>query len=211
MTQHRTPATRRRLRPLVAAGALAALPVALVACGDDESATSTTTSTPASSTTAPTAAATAPTVTDAWVRAASAGGNSAAYMVISAGASGDALVSAAVPEGLAGEVQLHETTTGGTEGSDGMDGMDGMDGSDGSGGMDGMDGMDGDGSSGMMSMRQVTEIPVPADGSVALEPGGYHVMLLDLKQDLTAGQTVPVTLTFSSGATTTVDAEVRAG
>jgi copper(I)-binding protein len=77
--------------------------------------------------------------------------------------------------------------------------------------MDGMDGMDGDGSSGMMSMRQVTEIPVPADGSVALEPGGYHVMLLDLKQDLTAGQTVPVTLTFSSGATTTVDAEVRAG
>jgi copper(I)-binding protein len=74
-----------------------------------------------------------------------------------------------------------------------------------------MDGMDGDGSSGMMSMRQVTEIPVPADGSVALEPGGYHVMLLDLKQDLTAGQTVPVTLTFSSGATTTVDAEVRAG
>ena len=196
MTQHRTPATRRRLRPLVAAGALAALPVALVACGDDESATSTTTSTPASSTTAPTAAATAPTVTDAWVRAASAGGNSAAYMVISAGASGDALVSAAVPEGLAGEVQLHETTTGGTDGSDGMDGMDGM---------------DGDGSSGMMSMRQVTEIPVPADGSVALEPGGYHVMLLDLKQDLTAGQTVPVTLTFSSGATTTVDAEVRAG
>lgn len=202
MNHLRTPGTRRRLRPLVAVGALAALPVALVACGDDESATSSTTSTPASSTTAP-AAATAPTVTGAWVRAASAGGNSAAYMVISAGASGDALVSASVPKGLAGEVQLHETTTGGSTTTGGMDGMD----SD--GGMDGMDGMDG--SSGMMSMRQVPQIPVPADGSVALEPGGYHVMILDLKQDLTAGQTVPVTLTFSSGATTTVDAEVRAG
>ena len=190
MNPHRIRRTRRRLRPLVAVGALAALPVALVACGDDGSATSTTTSTPSSSTTAAPAGATAPTVTGAWARAASAGGNSAAYMVISAGASGDALVSASIPEGLAREVQLHQTTTGG---------------------MDGMDGMDGGGSSGMMSMSQVPEIPVPADGSVALEPGGYHLMILDLKQDLTAGQTVPVTLTFSSGATTTVDAEVRAG
>lgn len=193
MNQHRIRRTRRRLRPLVAVGALAALPVALVACGDDESATSTTTSTPSSSTTAAPAAAAAPSVTGAWVRAASAGGNSAAYMVISAGASGDALVSASIPEGLAGEVQLHETTTGATDG------------------MDGMDGMDGGGSSGMMSMRQVPEIPVPADGSVALEPGGYHVMILDLQQDLTVGQAVPVTLTFASGAATTVDAEVRAG
>ncbi len=193
MNQHRIRRTHRRPRALVAVGALAVLPVALVACGDDESATSTTTSAPSGSSTAAPAGATAPTVTGAWVRAASAGGNSAAYMVISTGASGDALVSASIPEGLAGEVQLHETTTGGSDG------------------MDGIDGMDGGGSSGMMSMRRVPEIPVPADGSVALEPGGYHVMILDLKQDLTAGQTVPVTLTFSSGATTTVDAEVRAG
>lgn len=194
MSQHPTRTSPRRLRALLVVGALAAFPVAFAACGDDESATSTTGSTPESSTTSAPAATTAPVVSDGWIRAASAGGNSAAYMVITAGPGGDALVSAAIPEGLAAEVQLHETTTGGSGGT-----------------MDGMDGMDGGGSSGMMSMRQVPEIPVPADGSVALEPGGYHVMILDLKQDLTAGQTVPVTLTFSSGATTTVDAEVRAG
>ena len=46
----------------------------------------------------------------------------------------------------------------------------------------------------MMSMKQVASVTVPANGSVELAPGGYHVMLLDLKRQLQAGDTVPVTL-----------------
>jgi len=34
---------------------------------------------------------------------------------------------------------------------------------------------------------------------VELRPGGYHVMLMDLKQALPAGSTVPLTLVFSDG------------
>lgn len=34
---------------------------------------------------------------------------------------------------------------------------------------------------GVMRMRQVKEIVVPAKGEAALKPGGYHVMLIDMK------------------------------
>lgn len=43
-------------------------------------------------------------------------------------------------------------------------------------------------------MRQVERIDLPAGKTVELRPGGYHLMLLDLKQPLEQGQTVPLTL-----------------
>ena len=46
----------------------------------------------------------------------------------------------------------------------------------------------------VMRMRAVSELALPAGQAVALKPGGYHVMLLDLKQALKAGDSVPVTL-----------------
>lgn len=46
----------------------------------------------------------------------------------------------------------------------------------------------------VMRMRAIDALDLPAGKPVALEPGGYHVMLIDLKQPLAAGQTVPVTL-----------------
>ncbi len=46
----------------------------------------------------------------------------------------------------------------------------------------------------VMKMRQVPALDLPAGKSVALKPGGYHLMLMDLKQALPAGSTVPVTL-----------------
>lgn len=55
------------------------------------------------------------------------------------------------------------------------------------------------------TMREVEEIVVPAGGSVKLEPGGSHIMLMNLKTDLAAGTTVTLTLTFRSGTTMTVD------
>ncbi|MDR2256616.1 MAG: copper chaperone PCu(A)C [Arthrobacter sp.] len=52
--------------------------------------------------------------------------------------------------------------------------------------------------------------PLAAGASVTLEPGGDHVMLMDLKQDLEAGQTVNVTLTLDDGTEVAVSAPVKA-
>ena len=47
----------------------------------------------------------------------------------------------------------------------------------------------------VMKMRAVKGgLDLPAGKSVELKPGGYHVMLMDLKQQMKEGDTVPVTL-----------------
>lgn len=51
----------------------------------------------------------------------------------------------------------------------------------------------------VMKMRQVPSIELPAGKPVDLKPGGYHVMLMGLKQALKAGETVPLTLVFERG------------
>jgi hypothetical protein len=45
-----------------------------------------------------------------------------------------------------------------------------------------------------MRMRQVESVDLPAGTSVKFKPGGYHVMLLDLKQPLKAGSKFALTL-----------------
>ena len=45
-----------------------------------------------------------------------------------------------------------------------------------------------------MRMRAVPALDLPAGQAVELKPGGYHVILMDLKQQLNAGDTVPLTL-----------------
>ena len=62
---------------------------------------------------------------------------------------------------------------------------------------------------GMMRMQQVQGIAVPAQGAAELKPGGFHVMLIALKQDLKAGDKVGLTLTFERAGKVAVDAEVR--
>lgn len=48
---------------------------------------------------------------------------------------------------------------------------------------------------GMMQMRALAALDLPPGKTVELKPsGGYHMMLLNLKQQVKAGQTVPVTL-----------------
>jgi copper(I)-binding protein len=69
--------------------------------------------------------------------------------------------------------------------------------------------MDGD----VMIMRQVQSIDLPKGKTVALEPGGFHIMLMNLKQPITAGQIIPLTLEVESGGkkqTLKVKAEARA-
>ncbi|HYI12001.1 MAG TPA: SCO family protein [Thermoanaerobaculia bacterium] len=63
---------------------------------------------------------------------------------------------------------------------------------------------------GMMSMRQVERIDVPPNGTTRLEPGGTHLMLIDLTRDLRAGDAVVLTLQFDDGSVRTVSAPVRA-
>ena len=46
----------------------------------------------------------------------------------------------------------------------------------------------------IMRMRAVPQLDLPAGQPVELKPGGYHVMLMELKQPLTPGMTIPMTL-----------------
>ncbi|MCL4748446.1 MAG: copper chaperone PCu(A)C, partial [Burkholderiaceae bacterium] len=67
---------------------------------------------------------------------------------------------------------------------------------------------------GVMRMRALSALELPANRTVELKPGGYHVMLIDLKQPLKEGDTVALRLTVESsdGKRSTVDvsAPVRA-
>ena len=46
----------------------------------------------------------------------------------------------------------------------------------------------------VMKMRAGPALELPAGKAVELKPGGYHVMLMDLKQPLQDGESVPLTL-----------------
>lgn len=63
---------------------------------------------------------------------------------------------------------------------------------------------------GVMRMRQLADgLEVPAGGSVTLKPGSFHVMLMDLKQPLKAGDTVPLTLTLKDAGTVETELVVK--
>ena len=62
----------------------------------------------------------------------------------------------------------------------------------------------------VMRMRAVSDLALPAGKPVALKPGGYHVMLLDLKQALKAGDTVPVTLVVEGADKKRESIEIKA-
>ncbi|KWR75387.1 copper chaperone PCu(A)C [Cupriavidus sp. IDO] len=63
-----------------------------------------------------------------------------------------------------------------------------------------------------MRMRKVSSLDLPKMQDVELKPGGYHVMLMDLKSQLKKGDTVPITLKIEQGGKVIeqqVTAEVR--
>lgn len=65
---------------------------------------------------------------------------------------------------------------------------------------------------GVMMMREVQKIDLPKGQVVKLQPGGLHLMLIDLKKQLRPGDKVPITLKVESGKTTetlSIRAEVR--
>jgi copper(I)-binding protein len=62
---------------------------------------------------------------------------------------------------------------------------------------------------GVMKMRQVPAIEIKARGETALQPGGFHVMLIELKGPLKEGDKVSITLGFDDGSSKQVEAPVR--
>ncbi|MES9844346.1 MAG: copper chaperone PCu(A)C [Candidatus Sedimenticola sp. PURPLELP] len=62
---------------------------------------------------------------------------------------------------------------------------------------------------GMMKMRRVEKIDLPAGQTVTLKPGGLHVMLIGLHQDLKPGENVDVTLIFEDGSKTQLQAPIK--
>lgn len=62
----------------------------------------------------------------------------------------------------------------------------------------------------MAMMKPLAEgISLPLGSVTELKPGGLHVMLLDLKRELKAGDTITLTLIFQSGKRVTFDLPVR--
>lgn len=61
---------------------------------------------------------------------------------------------------------------------------------------------------GVMKMRPVAAIEVKAKGQAVLQPGGLHVMMIDLKAPMKEGDIVPITLSFDDGSSKQVDAKV---
>ena len=59
---------------------------------------------------------------------------------------------------------------------------------------------------GTMVMKEAADgLTIPADGTLQLEPGGFHLMVMDLASDVVVGQTYSVTITFADDSEVTFD------
>lgn len=62
---------------------------------------------------------------------------------------------------------------------------------------------------GVMKMRQIPSIKIKAKSKTALQPGGLHMMLIDLDNTLKEGDKVAITLLFDDGSSKIIEAPVR--
>lgn len=66
--------------------------------------------------------------------------------------------------------------------------------------------------SGMTGMQPIERLEVPAGTAVTLQPGGYHLMLMQVVEGtIVIGDIVELELTFERAGVVVVQAEVRAG
>lgn len=166
-------------------------------------------------------------IEDAWARTSPASTSLGAIYFDLTVDDDDTLVSADVPDSVADHAEIHEVVaaemadadmddgemsgdmesgdmddSGDMDGSDEMDSMEGDEG-DMDGEMSEMEGM------GAMRMQELTDgLPLTGGETVSLEPGGYHVMLIDLVEPLETGDEIELTLEFAEAGTTTVTVEV---
>jgi copper(I)-binding protein len=62
---------------------------------------------------------------------------------------------------------------------------------------------------GTMGMKEIKQIAIPANSVIKFEPGGYHVMLINLKKNLHVNSKVEFTFYFKTGGKVKVKAVVR--
>jgi copper(I)-binding protein len=190
-----------RMKRIVACTSLAAL--ALAACGSDDGGIA---------------------IEGAWARTSAEGQTTGAvYFEITADEA-DRLVAASVPASVAATAEIHEVVMAdmpddgemdmGDEMSDDGEMDMGDDMSD-DGEMDMGDDMSGDGEMDMggmdpqMRMQELVDgLPLPAGETITLEPGGYHVMLLDIAEPLEVGDEIELTLDFENADDMTLTVEV---
>lgn len=129
-------------------------------------------------------------VEQGWARPAIAHGNGAAYFVITN--AGDEPVALIGAEGkVARFIEIHETyvidpAPAHDEDEHGHD----------------------HGAGTMLGMRKVDRIEIAPGAAVAFEPGGYHVMLIDLVEALAWGQEFELVLHFEGGHAVTATIQV---
>ena len=154
----------------------------------------------------------------AWARTSAEGQTTGAiYFEITADED-DRMIAASVPASVAATAEIHEVVM--AEMDDEMSG-DEMSGDEMSGDGEMDDEMSGDGEmdddsdmGGMdpqMRMQELTDgLPLPAGETVTLQPGGYHVMLLDIAEPLEVGDEIELTLDFEDADDVTITVEVAA-
>lgn len=129
-----------------------------------------------------------------------------------------AIVAVSIDESIAATAELHETVMADMSAMDDADDMAMDEGSDEMAMAEDADHMDGDEMAmdeesghmdGAMSMQEVASVPIDAGESVSFEPGGLHVMLLELVEPLEMGDEFAITLTLDDGTEIDVDVLVR--
>lgn len=189
-----------------AAASLLAGALLLTGCGSSDDAPSATTA-DKTTTTAPAEL----ELTGVWARQSPMGTSAGAVYLTITSPIDDALIGVSVPATVAGAAEIHETvmaddettTTGDMGGDAEMTTTTAAMGESTETTMGG--------GSDSMTMEPVDSIELPAGEAVALEPGGFHIMLLDLAEPLELGQSIEVTLTFEKAGDKTVTADVREG
>jgi len=163
--------------------------VALAACGSDDGASA----------------------EGVWARASAPEQNRGAVYFDLTVSEDDTLVGASVSSDVAAEAQIHEVVTADME-ADGGEMADEMSeemSDEMSGDMDDMSSEEGSHDMDAMVMREVAGgLEMNADETVTFEPGGYHVMLLDLTDGLEVGEEFDVTLDFANADDLTLTVEV---
>ena len=64
---------------------------------------------------------------------------------------------------------------------------------------------------GTMGMKEIKQIAIPANSVVKFEPGGYHVMLINLKKNLRVNSKIEFIFYFKTGGEVKVKAVVKKG
>ena len=65
----------------------------------------------------------------------------------------------------------------------------------------------------IMRMRAAGRVPLKSGQTIELKPGGLHIMMMDLKKQIKAGESVPLMLSFKAadGTLSTVETNAKAG